>query len=484
MPELTKTKITAEDLAVEHLLGVTGKSVDEWKKNAKKLVRAKMLQVVDADGNEIDATLVINAVAPTAEELADEGEDIEEKMDGEEDDDAVAKALNAEAVNKIVKGMLAESRRETDARIKIFSSTTTRPRNDDKAKCGFKHFGDYALAIKNWATTQTLDERLQAPQIMKGPDYMSTKAPTTFGSAGIGADGGFLIPDEFRATINEHVFGDQALLPLTDNVTVSGNTLVVPRDETSPWGGDGVQVYWVGETGTLTQSKPKLGENSIKLHKLAALVPMTEELLSDSAVGVESYLNSKVGPKIDFAVSDAIVNGDGNGKPVGIVNSGALSTIAKEVSQTADTVVTQNVLKMVEGLHTQNDSSVRWLHHRTCFSQLASLTLGDQPMFIPAGRISDKPGGNLLGYDLLKHQACQIVGDLNDLILVDFSSYQTVTKAEGVRQDMSIHLYFDSDDLAFRYVFRVGGQSKFTGAIDDNNGSGTSSPFVNLAART
>jgi HK97 family phage major capsid protein len=483
MPELTKNKITAEDLAVEHLLGVKAKSVDEWKKNAKKLIRAKMLQVVDAEGNEIDATLVINAVAPTEEEMADDMEDVEGKMDGEDDEETKAsqKAITAE----LVKGILKEARRETDARIKSMP-VVVGPRNDDKQKCGFKHFGEYCTAVKDWALTQTRDERLLAPQIMKGPDKegIQTKAPTTFGSAGIGADGGFLIPDEFRAAINEYVFGDQALLPLTDVVTVSGNTLVVPRDETTPWGSDGVQANWTGETGTISQSKPKLGENTIKLNKLAVLVPMTEELVSDSAVGIESYLNSKVGPKIDFAVSDAIINGDGNGKPDGIINSGALVTIAKEAAQTADTIVTANLLKMMAGLHVLNAGSVRWLHHRTAFPQLATLTLGDQPMFIPAGRIAETPGGTLLGYGLLGHQACQIVGDLNDILAIDFSAYQSVVKGEGVRQDMSIHLYFDTDDLAFRYVFRVGGQPKFTAPITDNNGSGTSSPFVTLAART
>lgn len=488
MPELTKNKITAEDLGVDLLVNAGIKASDpaDWKKKAAKYVKGKMLQVVDAEGNEIDATLVIGAVAPSAEEMAEDEEDIDAKMDGDEDlEGKQDDEDNTESVAKMVKGLLKEARRETDARIKAFGAITTSPRNDDSKKCGFKHFGEYAMAVKDWATTQTRDERLLAPRIMKGPDQdgIRTKAPSTFGSAGIGADGGFLIPDEFRAAINEYLFSDQALLPLTDQVTVSGNTLVIPRDETTPWGSDGVQANWTGETGTITQTKPKLGENTIKLNKLAVLVPMTEELVSDSAVGIESYLNSKVGPKIDFAVSDAIINGDGNGKPLGIINSGALVSTAKVSGQSADTIVTQNALDMMANLHVLTPGSVRWLHHRTAFPQVASLTLGDQPMFIPAGRISEAPGGTLLGYGLRDSQTCQIVGDKNDFLAIDFSAYQSVVKAEGVRQDMSIHLYFDSDDLAFRYVFRVGGQPKFTAPITDNNGSGTSSPFVTLDAR-
>ena len=75
------------------------------------------------------------------------------------------------------------------------------------------------------------------------------------------------------------------------------------------------------------------------------------------------------------------------------------------------------------------------------------------------------------------------MGDLGDIYLVDFSGYVSAVKNTGVRRDVSMHLFFDTDDLAFRYVFRVAGQPKFKAPITDDNGGGTSSPFVTLAAR-
>ena len=53
----------------------------------------------------------------------------------------------------------------------------------------------------------------------------------------------------------------------------------------------------------------------------------------------------------------------------------------------------------------------------------------------------------------------------------------------GMRTDVSLHLYFDADASAFRFIFRLGGQSKMSGTIDPPNSSITRSPFVTLASR-
>jgi hypothetical protein len=43
-----------------------------------------------------------------------------------------------------------------------------------------------------------------------------------------------------------------------------------------------------------------------------------------------------------------------------------------------------------------------------------------------------------------------------------------------------MHLYFDTDHLAFRFVMRIGGQSYWPSAIARKNGSNTLSPIVTL----
>jgi hypothetical protein len=49
-----------------------------------------------------------------------------------------------------------------------------------------------------------------------------------------------------------------------------------------------------------------------------------------------------------------------------------------------------------------------------------------------------------------------------------------------MRTDVSIHLYFDTDHVAFRFIMRLGGQSYWPAPIVRQNGSNTLSPIVTL----
>ena len=58
-----------------------------------------------------------------------------------------------------------------------------------------------------------------------------------------------------------------------------------------------------------------------------------------------------------------------------------------------------------------------------------------------------------------------------------------MVKSGGVRSDTSIHLWFDQNATAFRFVLRMSGQPWLSAAIARASGSNTLSHFVSLAAR-
>jgi hypothetical protein len=47
----------------------------------------------------------------------------------------------------------------------------------------------------------------------------------------------------------------------------------------------------------------------------------------------------------------------------------------------------------------------------------------------------------------------------------------------------SIHVFFDYDMTAFKFVFRMGGQPWWSSALAAKNGTNTYSPFVALQTR-
>lgn len=345
----------------------------------------------------------------------------------------------------------------------------------DTGKWGFRSQADYfAAVVKSSGKGAVADPRLIA------------NAPSTYGQEGVGADGGFAVPPDFRTEIVKRVMGEDSLLSRTDQMTTSSNSITVPTDETTPWQtSGGIQAYWESEAGQMTQSKPALTEKTVKAAKIIALVPMTDELLQD-APSMAAYVNSKAPEKIDSRVNAAILRGTGVGQPLGYLNSGALITVAATSSQTADTVNFNNIVSMYTRMTDEGKRRAVWIVNGDVEAQLMTMQFPGTgtavPAYLPPGGLSVAPYGTLLGRPVVPVEAASALGDVGDISFVDLSQYMSVVKSGGVRQDVSIHLFFDYDITAFRFVLRVGGQPWWNTAITRLNGL-SRSPFVTLAAR-
>lgn len=349
---------------------------------------------------------------------------------------------------------------------------------ENRGSWGWRSFGEFAAQVRRAAIPGgqgNMDPRL------------IQNAATTYSQEGIGADGGFAVPPDFRTEIMRKVFGEDSLLARTDQQTSASNSFTIPKDETTPWQTTGgVQAYWESEAGTLTQSKLQLGSTTVKLDKLTALVPVTEELLQDAS-SLSNYLRSKAPEKMDFKVTDAIVNGNGNGQPLGIMNSNAKISVSPESGQAADTIRFDNIVKMYSRMYAPCRRNAVWLINQDIEPQLLQLSFPGTgtavPTYLPPGGLSAAPYGMLMGRPVIPTEAAQTLGDEGDIILVDFTKYLSIVKAGGMRQDVSIHLWFDQDVTAFRFILRVGGQPWWNSAVSPKNGSNTRSCIVTLGAR-
>ena len=95
----------------------------------------------------------------------------------------------------------------------------------------------------------------------------------------------------------------------------------------------------------------------------------------------------------------------------------------------------------------------------------------------------EAPGGRLLGRPILFTEHAKTVGDKGDLQLVNPNGYEAFRKQSGVQFAESIHLYFDYNIRAFRWIFRIGGQPVLSAPVSPAKGSNTKSHFVALADR-
>ena len=345
---------------------------------------------------------------------------------------------------------------------------------------GFRDVSEFSHAVRRAAQGSGLDQRLQ-------------NALSTYGSEGVGADGGFAVPPEFRRDIQVLVMGEESLFSRCDNNPTDSNVVTVPTDETTAWGTSGVRAYWGAEAGTMTQSKLALKEHTTRLHKLHALVPMTEELMEDAPLAA-ALITRKAGEQMQFKLTDAIINGSGVGQPLGIMNSPCLVTVSKESSQVADTIHAKNIAKMWARMPGAVRSKSVWLVNQDVEPQMMELGFqvgpadsgtktGGSLIYVPPGGLSASPYGTILGRPVITTEACAAIGDLGDIVFAFLGGYFAPFKSGGIKNSVSMHLWFDQDTTAFKWTMRVGGQPWLQAAVSRKNGSNTLSHFVTLEAR-
>uniref|UniRef100_UPI002617A602 phage major capsid protein n=1 Tax=Ferrovum sp. TaxID=2609467 RepID=UPI002617A602 len=206
-------------------------------------------------------------------------------------------------------------------------------------KGGFKNFGEYAYAVHQAGLPGLpVDVRLSM--------LRNAAAPGLYGSESAGADGGFLIPPQFAKDIFQLSPDDEAFLPLTDNIEVSGNSLVLPKDETTPWGTDGITVAWQGE-GT--------------------------------------------------------------------------AAIPKDSGQATNTLTPTNLANMIAALPSGSFKKAVWIVNNSVLPALFTRTLGNYPIYLPLG-------GGVAAFS-----------SQGDVLLVDLTYYQTITKVGGLQCQGAMH---------------------------------------------
>jgi HK97 family phage major capsid protein len=403
-------------------------------------------------------------------------------------EEAEFKALEIEL--REVNGRIASVEAAMDREREITGEDRTLARREDSGrqaqKTGkFASFGEFLAAVVSDGRGGTAD-----PRLFGAASGLNEAVP---------AEGGFLVPQEYAMEILQtaHDMGQILARVRRRTITVGNGVKQNAVDEASRvagsrWGG--VRAYWMSEAGALTATMPKFRQIDLRLEKCAALYYATQEELDDSE-GLSGVLTQAFAEELTFTVEDAIWRGDGAGKPLGVYGAGfaALVSVAKETSQAAATLKTQNVLKMWSRLPARSKMNAAWFINVDVEPQLFQFVYEVKnvagtdnvggiaaPIFQPAGT-GGSPFGLLLGRPVIPVEYAETLGTKGDILLADFSQYLLIEK--GMRSDSSLHVRFLNDEQTFRVIWRVNGQPIWSKTLTPYKGANTQSPFVTLDAR-
>lgn len=308
-------------------------------------------------------------------------------------------------------------------------------------------------------------------------------------SSTVPSEGGFLIPETLRSELLRVSLETSIVRPRARVIPME--TLRVPfpaidstSNATSVYGG--IVGYWTEEGAALTASQASFGRIVLDAKKLTAYTEVPNELMADSIISFQAFLDQIFPEALGFYEDDAFMNGNGVGMPMGYANAANLANIAvtAEAGQPSATIVWENIVKMFSRMLPSSLNRAIWVASIDTFPELATMALsvgtGGSAIWLNNGVAG--PPMTILGRPVIFTEKAPRLGQQGDIAFVDLGMYLV-----GDRQVMSAmsspHFKFGNDVTAYRIIERVDGRPWLQSAITPKNSGSTLSAFVQLAAR-
>jgi HK97 family phage major capsid protein len=311
------------------------------------------------------------------------------------------------------------------------------------------------------------------------------------------ASGGFLIPEEFRATLMQVALSSAVVRPRATVIPMTTLRISMPIvDSTSNVSSvfGGIIGYWTEEGAALTQSQPTFGRIALEAKKLTAYTAVPNELRRDSAISVDTLLGTMMPQGIAWFEDIAFLFGSGTGEPLGVfnpLNSATIAVAARSgqgtVSGGGADIIWENIVDLYSRMLPSSLGSAVWVVSPAALPQLFTMALNVGTGGSAIGPIASTMGTGapvltLLGCPIIINEKVGNLGSAGDLNFVDFSQYLIGDRMQ-MEAEQSTDYLFGNDMTAYRFIERVDGRPWLQSAITPRNGGPTLSPYLQLAAR-
>jgi HK97 family phage major capsid protein len=298
--------------------------------------------------------------------------------------------------------------------------------------------------------------------------------------AGTMAAGGADVPEYWWESIYSDAYQESIALPRVKTFKMEGPTLHVPAmDSESQDEGfaGGVSGSWVSEAEANSDVTPKTRMVTLSAVKLMMFVNASRELIEDSR-SLSSLLGQQMTYGVTQMVDEAILTGDGIGKPLGVLNAPATISVNRSLP---NKIGFADVAAMYSRLHPVFFKGAVWVANPSTLPQLLVMQdAASQYIWAPSmGMTSGAINTALFGLPVLFSDKVPALGTEGDLMLCNFGNY-----AFGLRQGAQLEstnaARWSNDETSFRVCIRCNGHPLLDNAITPRTGGNTLSAFVVL----
>jgi len=380
------------------------------------------------------------------------------------------KEVNLDELETELRGLVDE-KAAIEKRKQMFESINIQPRKADPTPAPeqqeqFRDFGEFLQTVKY----NPHDQALRAKE-------MSDKTQKRFMNMGFGANGGFIVPEQFSNQI-KMVDDQSAIFRPRAQVIPAGDppdaAITIPALDQGGANGvyAGVQVTWIAEGAQKPETEPAFREIRLEPNEVAAHVVVTDKLLRNSAAA-GALVSSLLRKAIIAAEEDAFLSGNGAGQPLGIIGHPAAIQVARAG---AGAIAYNDVVNMYA--RAKFGGQLTWIGSQTVLPQLMRMAdAGNNLVWQPNAR--EGAPGTLIGIPFLLNDQSPILGAEGDLILVDLN-YYLIKDGSGISISMSEHPLFTQNRTIIKAFWNVDGQPWLSTPLLARDGVSTVSPFVVL----
>ena len=303
---------------------------------------------------------------------------------------------------------------------------------NDKAEKG-KGSGAYAKAFWNAMKSKTA-----APAVM---DALQV---------GTDSEGGYLVPDEFEKTLVEALEEENIFRKLAHVINTQSGDRKIPVVASKG------TASWVDEEGLIPESDDSFGQVSIGAYKLGTLIKVSNELLHDSVFDLEAYISREFARRIGTKEEDAFFNGDGTGKPTGVLHD----TLGAEVGVTAASataITADEVIDLFYSLKAPYRKRAVWILNDSTVKAIRKLKDGNgNYLWQPA--ITAGTPDTILGRPVYTSSFVPSIAAGKKTIIFGDLSYYWVADRQGRTFKKLSELYATTDQTGFVATQRVDGK--------------------------
>lgn len=264
---------------------------------------------------------------------------------------------------------------------------------------------------------------------------------------GTDSEGGYLVPDEYEATLIDKLTDENIMRGLATIITSANGDKKIPVVASHG------EAVWTDEGEEYTESDDEFGTVSLGAHKLSTIIKVSEELLNDSAFNLETYISSEFARRMGAAEELAFINGNGTGKPTGVINTAEVGV----TSASANAITTDEIIDLYHSLRTPYRKNAAFLANDSTIKAIRKLKDSNGQYLWQPGLQAGQPD-TILNRPIHTSAYMPEIGSANKILLFGDLKYYWIADRQGRSFQRLNELFAKNGQVGFRVFQRVDGK--------------------------